>query len=212
MIANVDILVGTRRSLHAVAESVIAGPQHRRHGTIRLVPCAGGFRGVALGVAVEGTELVWAGGRASLDGATCRALGAATGFGAGAPEGLYRDGSGVGLDEVLAVDDEAAGLLATWFAAGDGVLRLLGADGAPVLWPEHFDLAVVLGDAAFGVSPGDGHSAEPYAYVSTESPPAGSLWNAPFGARAGIGRFGGPADLQAFFDQAASELGHQSAR
>jgi hypothetical protein len=40
------------------------------------------------------------------------------------------------------------------------------------LWPEHFDLAVELGDeaagrrAAYGVSPGDESVAEPYLYVS----------------------------------------------
>ena len=38
-----NALVATRRSLHAVAESVLAGPQYRAHGTIRLTVTPGGF-------------------------------------------------------------------------------------------------------------------------------------------------------------------------
>ena len=37
----------TRRSLHGVAELLLAGPQHRAHGTIRLRVTPGGFGGVA---------------------------------------------------------------------------------------------------------------------------------------------------------------------
>ena len=33
---DTQVLVATRRSLHGVAELVIAGPQHRATGTIRL--------------------------------------------------------------------------------------------------------------------------------------------------------------------------------
>ena len=35
----------------------------------------------------------------------------------------------------------------------------------PVLWPEHFDVAIRVQDVNFGVSPGDGFIEEPYAYV-----------------------------------------------
>ena len=38
-----DRVVATRRSLHAVAERVLAGPQYRAAGTIRLRVTPGGF-------------------------------------------------------------------------------------------------------------------------------------------------------------------------
>jgi hypothetical protein len=53
------------------------------------------------------------------------------------------------------------------------------------IWPEHFDIAVELGDestdqrAAYGLSPGDDVRDEPYLYVAPWSPPdAAPLWNA----------------------------------
>ena len=36
-------VVATRRSLHAVAERLLAGPQYREHGEIRLQVTPGGF-------------------------------------------------------------------------------------------------------------------------------------------------------------------------
>src|SRR5690349_6626388 len=130
------ILVATRRALHAVAESVIAGPQYRTEGTIRLKVTPGGFGGTRSALRVEHTALVWPGGRAPLAG-TCRQLAEAAGVQVGPPEGLYRDGSGVGPDEPFAPDPVAAEHLAGWFARGNAALRTLG---DPVLWPEHFDL------------------------------------------------------------------------
>ena len=78
--------------------------------------------------------------------------------------------------EPLDVDPEAAAALADWYAFGDEVLRALG--GEPVLWPEHFDLAIVIGEANYGFSPGDEQHAEPYAYVGPFNPVEGELWNA----------------------------------
>jgi len=49
----------TRRSLHGVAELLIAGPQHRAHGTIRLRATPGGFGAVATALRVAGSDLVW---------------------------------------------------------------------------------------------------------------------------------------------------------
>ena len=37
--------------------------------------------------------------------------------------------------------------------------------GQPVLWPEHFDLAIDVDEVNYGVSPGDGYHGAPYAYV-----------------------------------------------
>ena len=78
--------------------------------------------------------------------------------------------------EPLDVDPDAAAVLADWYAFGDDVLRALG--GEPVLWPEHFDIAIVIGEANYGFSPGDEAHAEPYAYVGPFAPVEGELWNA----------------------------------
>ena len=63
-----DVYVDTRRQLRGVAESLIAGPQHRAAGTIRLAARPDGFTGVAIPIAVHGTELVWPNGAAPLTG------------------------------------------------------------------------------------------------------------------------------------------------
>jgi hypothetical protein len=78
--------------------------------------------------------------------------------------------------EPLDVDPEAADRLADWYALGDAVLRELG--GEPILWPEHFDIAIVIGEANCGFSPGDDEHGEPYAYVGPFAPVEGALWNA----------------------------------
>jgi hypothetical protein len=178
MDAPVERWTSTRRALHAVGESVIAGPQYRSAGTIRLRVTPGGFGGAVSDLRVEGAELVWADGRAPLAG-TCRQLADAAGVLVGVPEGLYADGSGVGPDEPFAVDAEAAAELAAWFARGDAALRRFG---DPVLWPEHFDVGVAADRVNYGVSPGDAVHAEPYAYVGPWEPRSGQFWNAPFGA------------------------------
>src|ERR1700754_2750752 len=83
------ILVPTRRALHAVAESLIAGPQYRADGTIRLKVTAGGFGGLISPWQVQGTELVGPSGRWPLRG-SIRELARASGVAAGPPEGVYR--------------------------------------------------------------------------------------------------------------------------
>ena len=200
------VLATTRRSLHAVAELVIAGPQHRTYGTIRLRVVPGGFAGVASALAVELGDLVWPGGRVATDGRTCGELAAAAGVDAGAPEGLYHDGCGVDVDEPLSVDDAAAGVLAAWYGAGDGALRTLAPGVEPVLWPEHFDLGLTVGEVNYGVSPGDGFHAGPYAYVGPWSLREGPFWNAPFGAFRPADELVDGAGLIAFFGAARSQL------
>ena len=63
-----DVFVATRRQLRGVAESLIAGPQYRASGTIRLAVRPDGFSGVTVPVGVHGTELVWPQGSAPLAG------------------------------------------------------------------------------------------------------------------------------------------------
>ena len=66
-------------------------------------------------------------------------------------------------------------------ARGDAGLRAFAAE-EPVIWPEHFDLAVSLDEVNYGVSPGDGGHRDPYAYVGPWTPREGEFWNASFGA------------------------------
>jgi hypothetical protein len=94
----------------------------------------------------------------------------------------------------LTIDVDASRWLAAWYAYGAGQLeRLHGrlADGAvseAQLWPEHFDLAVIVHVVGAGVnvgfSPGDGWLAEPYVYVGPHDTTdlTDSFWNAPFGS------------------------------
>ncbi|SHK43987.1 hypothetical protein SAMN05443637_106141 [Pseudonocardia thermophila] len=188
----------TRRSLHAVAELVIAGPQYRAVGTIRLQATPGGFGAVRSSLRVEGTDLVRPGGRSPLAG-TCRALAEAAGVEVGAPEGLYHDGADLGPDDELVVEEAAAGLIAEWFARGDSALRTFAPDISPVLWPEHFDLAISLDGVNYGVSPGDSAIPHPYAYVGPWTPREGEFWNVPFGAVRTMEQVADHRVLAAFF-------------
>jgi hypothetical protein len=73
---------------------------------------------------------------------------------------------------------DTAHALAAWIAFGESLLVDLRETYAAhdptiaTLWPEHFDLACVVGDeaagtkAAYGASPGDEVVAEPYLYVA----------------------------------------------
>jgi hypothetical protein len=180
-----DELAAARRALHGVAELVLAGPQYRATGRLRLGVVPGGFATTTLSprLRVNGTRAAADAGSTAIDGQTPRAIGLALGVTAGHPDGAYDDGSGVGLDEVLALDPNQARVITDALALGNEGLLAFAPGETPVLWPEHFDVAIRVGEVNFGVSPGDGFSAVPYAYVGVASRPAGdAFWNAPFGA------------------------------
>src|SRR4051812_35258536 len=144
----------TVTALHSVAEEVVA-PARKPDNEIALMATPGGFgtpafdwEGLRHQVRVEGAALVWTDGDAE-------------------------------RREPLDVDPEAAARLADWYAFGDAVLRELGGDAAePTLWPEHFDVAIELGEATYGLSPGDDEHPKPYAYVGPWTPQQGDLWQA----------------------------------
>jgi hypothetical protein len=179
-------LAVTRRSLHGVAELVLAGPQYRATGKLRLGVVPGGFATTTLTprLRADGSGVTVAdGATVTIGGLTPRALGAALGVTAGRPEGAYDGGSGVDLDETLALDPDQAGVIVRALVLGHEALVAFAPGETPVLWPEHFDVAISVQDITFGVSPGDGFLDEPYAYLSVSSPPVGdAFWNAPFGA------------------------------
>ncbi|HUB98824.1 MAG TPA: hypothetical protein VMS11_03260 [Solirubrobacterales bacterium] len=200
-------------ALHRVAELVVA-PARKPDNEIALTPTPGGFGtpefeydGARRQVRVEGTELVQAVG----DGQRRAPLTSLAEAGTVVAELLPADADL--SDDPLALDADAAAVLADWYEFGGAVLRAFAAtapagDAAtePILWPEHFDLAIELGDeaagerATYGFSPGDENHAEPYAYVAPwRSGVEGELWNAVGfgGAELGYEELLGAADPQA---------------
>jgi hypothetical protein len=199
----------TRRDLHVVAELLLAGPQHRSSGTIRLRPLPGGFGTVAAPeLRVDGTDLVLPAGdggteprRISMSGRRVAELADLAGVLPGAPEGVYQDTTGAEPDQMLDLDAAQARLLAEWFDRGDAALRRLAPQVTPVLWPEHFDLGIAIDEVNYGVSPGDADNAEPYAYVGPWTPRTGDFWNAPFGAHRPASALTSTDVLAEFFEQ-----------
>ncbi|MET9270094.1 hypothetical protein [Kribbella sp. NPDC003557] len=195
-------LAVTRRSLHGVAELLLAGPQHRRGGGIRLRVVPGGFGTTDGDFRVDGDVLVAPAGTVRLTG-TYAGLAAAVGLEPSRLDDVYSGGPGIAPGERLEVDPAAARLLADAFARGDAALRALAPDATPVLWPEHFDVGVTVGEVNYGVSPGDDHLPEPYAYVGPWTPRTGAFWNAPFGASRTLAEL---ADVLEFFTAGRSLL------
>jgi hypothetical protein len=199
-----DELAATRRSLHGVAELVLAGPQYRATGRLRLAVIPGGFATTqSPGLRVEGDRVAGAAGMpVAIGGRTPRDLGTELGVVAGRPEGAYADGSGVGADETLEVDPEQAAAICAALSVGHDALASFAPAETPVLWPEHFDVAIRVDEVNYGVSPGDGFLAEPYAYVGVASVPGGDqFWNAPFGAAVPLRELGGVAAVTGFFTE-----------
>ena len=209
MTPDEDIRVSTRRSLHAVAEKVIAGHQYRTIGTIRLAVRPDGFTSRDLPgspgrLAVDGTDLVVDGRRLPLQG-PLGALAAAAGVECLGPEGVYPSSADLGPDDELTVQPAAAAELYVAWVLGDAVLRAFAGDHysaglEPVLWPEHLDVAITVDEVNYGVSPGDDALAEPYAYVGPHRPRQGPFWTQPFGAALLLDGVSATS-LRAFFEE-----------
>jgi hypothetical protein len=202
-----DSFALTRRSLHGIAELVLAGPQYATHRTIRLQVTPGGFGTVSgPAVHVEDLDLVTTTRRVRLDG-TFRALARAAGLEPRALRDVYADSCGVGEGDPIVIDHEAARMIFESFALGDAALRAFAADQQPVLWPEHFDLGITLEAVNYGVSPGDSHQPAPYAYIGPWAPRDGDFWNASFGATRSLTEIGDVSSLTRFFQEGARRAG-----
>ena len=201
--------LATRNQLRGIAESLIAGPQFRAGGTIRLAVRPAGFAGTALPVEVQGVDLIWTDGRVALTG-TLDAVAAAAGLQAGPPDGVYELTDVLPGDAELRLDPAAADVVYRSLYAGGGALVAFAPDQHPVLWPEHFDVAVTENEVNYGVSPGDSYLGAPYAYVGPQSPRTGTFWNAPFGAALPLDMTAGEADLigsiTEFFERGRGQL------
>jgi len=192
----------TRRSWHGLAELVLAGPQYRRSGTIRLRIVDGGFATVKEPqLSVVGNKVGDKVSDVAVEGLTFAEVAERLGVDVGAPEGVYGDGSGVQAEERITVPDAQA--LGEAFNRGDKALRAFAPDQTPVLWPEHFDVGIVVGECNYGVSLGDGTIDEPYAYVGPWTPRTGPFWTESFGAAR---RLRDLDDIAAFFAEGQASL------
>ena len=119
-------LMTTRRTLHGLAELLLAGPQYAAGNGIRLRPVPGGFATVKEpDVRVDGVELVTADVRVPIRG-TYADLGRELGVRARPLNDVYADGPGISPDDIVDVEPEAAALVADAFAL------------APRPWPASF--------------------------------------------------------------------------
>jgi hypothetical protein len=192
--------LASRLGLHGVAELVLAGPQFRLSGTIELRAVA------APDVRVIGHELVAAGRRMQLADRTFDELAGACGLSATSLSDVYTEGPGLLAGDRVEVDPLAAAEVARAFGIGDAALRALAPDHRPVLWPEHFDIAIDVDEVNYGVSPGDSHFDEPYAYVGPwqRANYQGDFWNAPFGAARTLAELGDADGVLAFLSEGRS--------
>lgn len=182
-IADLDVFVSTRNSLHQVAEHVVAKARYIDDGKVELTAFEGGFATPLLAkarrVRVDGLDVVveddTESRRAGLT--TIAAAAAFVGVEAGFPTELYAAATILQPNAALQIDRGAAGAFAAWSAFSADVLgqfatEIADADPSPlVLWPEHFDQAFFTNEsdesrrANYGASPGDAGNPEPYLYV-----------------------------------------------
>jgi hypothetical protein len=185
-------LARTRESLHRLAEDVIKPAREQTSGEWTLTDTPGGFGTPTFGedcqVRVEGVELV-----VREQGSERRApVGSLRSAVELIGEGLLPQGLDGLSDEELEIDPAAAAVLvASYQVAREALERLRKGAGPsdsptePTLWPEHFDLAIEMGEEEaglrvnYGLSPGDESHQEPYFYVGPwTARPTGELWNA----------------------------------
>jgi len=194
-------LGATRRSLHGIAELLLAGPQYRAGGEIALRVIDGGFATTAEpDLRFDGAAVVAGERRVAVAGLSYADVADGIGVVAGEPADLYGDGSGARLDDVITLDPAAVDTLVAAFAAGDAALRLFAPDERPILWPEHFDIGITVADVNYGLAPGDDHLPEPYAYVGPHTSRTGEFWNMPFGAARPVSAFEDVAAIVEFYE------------
>jgi len=194
---DLETLVATRQSLHALAEHLLAGDLSRRTGKIGLRVTPGGFGqpeifddGERRRIRVDGANV------AVLHGdierwhpvTTGSALAAFADAEFGAPADSYEPETSLVGDVPVEIDPEAALQLSRWFGlvnqALEQVRRHHAAEEPTLvqLWPEHFDVACTIAEVNIGGSPGDADHPEPYLYVGPWTLRTGTFWNESWGA------------------------------
>lgn len=208
---SVDSLIRTRTSLHGLAEHVLTVAARAATGSIRLYVRDGALStpdldaaGARLELRENGLIRMPAGPRVELSG-TYGELAGAVGVPFGLTEAPYEIATHAREDDVVDVDPAAAALLLDSWRTGDAALRRFAPDAGPVVWPEHFDVAITVDEVNYGVSPGDGYEPWPYAYVGPHLPRTGDFWNAPFGAARRLAELDGPDAVLDFLRRGAAE-------
>lgn len=197
----VTSLTTTRRSLHGIAELLLAGPQHRATGEIALRVTTDGFAtAFEPDLRFDGRAVVAGERRIEVAGLSYADIAAALGVVAREPVDLYGDGSGVRPDETVVLDQAAVATITAAFTAGDEAFRRFAPGEEPILWPEHFDAGITVGEVNYGLAPGDDHVPEPYAYVGPHVQRSGEFWNMPFGAARTVRELGDATAIVAFFE------------
>ncbi len=182
---------GTRRSLHALAEHVVAAARQAGNGKIGLRFTRHGFGTPFFG---DGRQIRVESARLVVDGvahspATLGEAATLAGVRLGMSPDVYTPTTPAAPDTYLPLNHAAAVVLGDWYGFAWSVLEQIRFDaralapGRVQLWPEHFDPAVDIGDearglrASFGASPGDQAHREPYLYVSPWQSRTGDFWN-----------------------------------
>ncbi len=197
----------TRRSLHGIAELVLAGPQYAESQSIRLRVRPGGFgTESAPDLRVDGLELVTPNASLPLGG-TFAGLARAAGVEPRPLRDVYDQGPGVSDGDPIEVDPDAVAVILAAFSLGDAAMRAFAPDQEPVIWPEHFDIGISVDEVNYGVSPGDAFLSEPYAYVGPWSEHEGDFWNAPFGAARPLTELPDIEAVEGFFREGARRAG-----
>ena len=190
----------TRQSLHGIAELLLAGPQYRATAEIALRVTADGFATTAEpDLRFDGVAVVQGERRVAVAGLSYADVAGRLGVVAGKPADLYHDGSNAEPGDVITLDPAAVETFVAAFVAGDAALRRFAPDARPILWPEHFDVGITVGDVNYGLAPGDDHLPEPYAYVGSHTPRTGEFWNMPFGAAKPVRELADVAAIVEFF-------------
>jgi hypothetical protein len=195
-----DGFTTTRDALHALACYVISPARKARTGRIGLRPTGEGFATPRFDdgsrIVVRGDQLAVEPGDAIVI-TTLRAAAPFLHVELNPDPGVGSDLPPFEPDTPLDVDTTASLALGQVYGLGQSVLdRFRGrlTQGSATiseaqLWPEHFDLAVVVELAGgrgvnVGFSPGDSFLDEPYTYVGPHDMTGleGDYWNAGFGA------------------------------
>jgi hypothetical protein len=190
------------RTLHALLELLLAGPQYGESGTIRLRVLDRSVRTVAEpAVRIDASGVHGPRGDLPWTEVTTAALSAERIGVTAVRPGIYEDSAGVGPHDPLTADPAELAALLDWYALGAAGLELFAPGGNPVLWPEHADLALVLDEVNYGVSPGDANVPGPYAYVGPWQVPQHPFFTMPFGAVRRRSEIPDPDALARFFEQ-----------
>ena len=83
----------------------------------------------------------------------------------GRPDIGYPDGSKAQASDRILLDHHVVRVVEERFVLSDGARRTLEPTRTPILWPEHFDVIVLLDGHSVGSSPGDEAYPRPRAYV-----------------------------------------------